>query len=55
LEILITQHLRRVVPRPEVLLFARKSFISERDLRDMFKEVQRGLQERQHINHCGIS
>jgi len=29
LEILITQHLRRVVPRPEVLLLSGKSFINE--------------------------
>jgi len=29
LEILIKQHLRRIVPRIEILLFTRKIFISE--------------------------
>jgi len=29
LEIPITMHLRRVVPKPEVLLFVRKNFINE--------------------------
>jgi hypothetical protein len=29
--------------------------MKQADLRDMVKEVQRGLQECMHINYCGIS
>jgi hypothetical protein len=44
LEILITQHLRRVVPRVEVSLFTRKeSFINETGRSQGY--VQKGLQE----------
>jgi hypothetical protein len=41
LEILIIQHLRKVVPRWEVLLFTTKKFSSmqQEDLRDMFRKA----------------
>jgi hypothetical protein len=39
-EILIIWHLRTVVPRPEILLFTRKCFISEISrFRDVFKKA----------------
>jgi hypothetical protein len=49
LETLIIQRLRRAVPRAEVLFLPEKSFISERDCRDMFKKVGVHL----YIKHCG--
>jgi hypothetical protein len=41
-EILIIQHLRRIVPRPEVLLFIRKK-VKQTDLRDMFKKASKNV------------
>jgi hypothetical protein len=41
LEILIIWHLRRVFPRPEVTLFITKSFLSELDLGDMFRQASK--------------
>ena len=56
LEILITQHLRRIVKTGGFAFCQEKaSSMKQADLGDMFKEVQRGLQEYLHINHCGIS
>jgi hypothetical protein len=49
LEILKIQHLRRVVPRAEVLFLLEKSFINERDCKDMLKKVRVHL----YIKHCG--
>jgi hypothetical protein len=49
LKILIIQCLRRVVPKAEVLFLPEKSFISERDYRDMLKKVRVHL----YIKHCG--
>ena len=44
-EILIIQHLRRVVPRPEFLLFANKraSSVKQADLRDMLKKASNSV------------
>jgi hypothetical protein len=41
-EILIIQHLRSIVPKPEVLLFTRKIFINKRNRSQ--GHVQKGLQ-----------
>jgi hypothetical protein len=43
LEILIILHSRRVVPRPEILIFLKKKTLSMKqvDLRDMFKKASK--------------
>jgi len=53
LEGLIIRHSRIVVPRPEGLLFAGKSFITETGRSQ--EQVQKDLQESLYISHCGIS
>jgi len=50
--VLIVQHLRCIVPRPEVLLFARKSSIIEAGRSQ--EQVQKDLQECMYINLNGI-
>jgi len=51
-EVLIVQHLRCIVPRPEVLLFTRKSFITEADR--SHEHVQKDFQECMYIDVNGI-
>lgn len=50
----IIQHLKRVVPRPEVLLFTRKKIIIKGTGRSQ-RHVQIGHLECLHINYCGTS
>jgi hypothetical protein len=54
MEILIIQHLRRAVSRPDILLFTRKKASSMKTGKSP-KHVPKGLQECLYINCCGTS